>query len=71
MHPSGVEPEPIAWKAIILPLDHGSLSFKKHTTECHFCILCSKFSQILLFSHLAVASLVRREGGGGGVCGMN
>jgi hypothetical protein len=24
LHPSGVEPEPIAWKAIILPLDHGS-----------------------------------------------
>ena len=27
MHRSGVEPEPIAWKAIILPLDHRSCGF--------------------------------------------
>ena len=27
MHRSGVEPEPIAWKAIILPLDHRSSQF--------------------------------------------
>jgi hypothetical protein len=33
MHPSGVEPEPIAWKAIILPLDHGS-------DHCYFTGAC-------------------------------
>jgi hypothetical protein len=25
MHPSGIEPEPIAWKAIMIPFHHGSL----------------------------------------------
>jgi hypothetical protein len=24
MHPSGIEPEPIAWKAIMIPFHHGS-----------------------------------------------
>ena len=51
MHRSGVEPEPIAWKAIILPLDHRSLLFMKCQLYLHssMCPLFGGFRDLFIF----------------------